>query len=108
MQQKGKRGQLACAGTEMADVKISNDFYVPRNRVDYYFSYNSYTAQGIVRKWKSDAEIFKNIIDVTAKKKTSTVVVLLSGKIILTATSVDTIRKRMEDAEKAESRLTPK
>ena len=86
MQQKGKRRQLACAGTEMADVKISNDFYVPRNRVDYYFSYNSYTAQ----------------------EKTSTVVVLLSGKIILTATSVDTIRKRMEDAEKAESRLTPK
>ena len=64
-----------------------------------YMSYADNTTKLLIRKYKADEKTSRRIIDLTARKKTGTVMFLKSGKILLVSTSADTIKKRIEDSE---------
>ena len=62
-----------------------------------YMSYADNTTKTMVRKFRNDPEIAKKILDLTARKKTATVIFMKSGRILLITTATDTIKKRRKD-----------
>ena len=83
----------------MRDIKVSNSCYVPRDQIEMYMSYADNTTKLLIRKYKADEKNAKRILDLTARKKTGTVIFLKSGIILLVSTSADTIKKRIDENE---------
>lgn len=74
------------------DIKITQGFYLPREHVKYYASYESYYIKNIVKQMKKEG----TVLDLTAGKKALSVIFLLNGEIILTSVLVDTLNKRLD------------
>ena len=76
----------------MNDIKISKDCYVPKDNVSFYVSYQGNVIKREVQSAKSKGKIF----DCTYGHKTESVIFLKDGILILTNTSLDTLKKRMD------------
>ena len=85
----------------MTDIKIANDFYLPRALIEMYVGYSSNTIKTLVRNMKRDPERSNRLFDFTARKKTGTVIFTVTGKVLLVSTAVDTIKKRIDESEAA-------
>ena len=85
--------------SKMKDIKITSACYIPRDQIEMYMSYADNTTKTMVRKFRNDPEIAKKILDLTARKKTATVIFMKSGRILLITTATDTIKKRIDESE---------
>ena len=78
------------------DIKITQGFYLPREHVKYYASYESNYIKNLVKQMKKEG----TVLDLTAGKKVLSVIFLLSGDIILTNVLVDTLNKRLDPQDR--------
>ena len=74
---------------KMKDIKITSTCYIPHDQIEMYMSYADSTIKTIVRKFRNDSETEKRILDLTARKKTATVIFMKSGRILLITTATE-------------------
>lgn len=73
-------------------VKVAKDCYVPKENIKLYMAYSGNAVKTMVKKLKEE----NKILDLSGRKKASTVVLLKTGEGIITSNVVDTISGRTE------------
>lgn len=76
----------------MNSIKISKDCFLPVEHIKFYLAYESYPSKTMVRNMRKEGKVF----DFTFGKKISTVIYLVSGELVLSPVSVETIHNRIE------------
>lgn len=82
----------------MQDIKIARDCCVPKQNIKFYAAYESNMIKSEIRNRKKNTDTVK---DFTRGRKINTVIFLISGEVLLTNLTLETITARMNQAEKS-------
>ena len=76
-------------------IKVAKDCFVPEDNIKFYLAYSGNAVRQMIVRLRQE----EKVLDLSGKRKASTVVLLKTGEAILTSLTVDTITTRTESGK---------